>query len=161
MNNIPEIAVYIVTFLAILGWICSEIVSRKLKAIEDLYNRRHKLLNKEKLKLEMALAKQRRRSVKIEKDCVPLRESEAAAPVLEKNHKKLSRELTHFHRSLDALRVKLSNRDYSSNPVASDALNILEEFCPNEEERKAIKQTKLASAFTRIKNSMDNNLQDQ
>jgi len=156
MNNIPEIAVYIVFFLAILGWICSEVVSRKLKAIEDLYSRRHKLLNKEKLKLESALAQQRRRSVKIEKDCVPLRESEAAAPILEKSHKNLSRELAQFNKSLDALRVKLSNRDYSSNPIANEALTILEEFCPNEEERKAIKQTKLASAFTRIKNSMDN-----
>jgi len=161
MNNFPAFFVYIIFFFVLLGWICSEIVSRKSREIEAQYIKRLKLLKKEKSKLETSLAKQKNRCTQIEKGNVPLRESIEMIPALKKDHKNLSSELTKFHSSIDLIRSKLSNREYSSNPIASEALTILEEFCPNEEERKALKQFKMTGAFTRIKKSMENNLPGQ
>lgn len=155
MDNVPSFVVYIILFFAIVGWLVSEIISRKIKQIESIYIDRIKLLKKEKTKLESSISKQKSRCTRLEEESVPLRESEIAAPALKKNHHNLSNELTKFFKSIDLLRVKLNNREYSSNPVTSEALKILEEYCPNEEEQKIHKLNKLQGSFTRIKNSMD------
>jgi len=156
MNNSPIIFVYLIFLLAIVGWVFSEIIFRKIKNIESQYLKRLNQLNLEKTKLEALLVKEKNRCTEVKEKVVPLRELESSIPTIEKNYHNLSAMLEKYYGNIDLLRSKLNKREYSSNSVANEVLIVIEEFCPNEEERLKHKQNKLSGAFTRIKNSMDN-----
>ena len=155
MNNAPIIFVYLIFILAIVGWIFSELISKKTKEIESQYIKRLNQLNKERTKLEALLVKEKNRCTQVKEKSVPLREFESSIPTMEKNHTNLSALLDKYYVNVDLLRAKLNKREFSSNSVANEVLIIIEEFCPNEQERLKHKQNKLSGAFTRIKKSME------
>lgn len=144
-----------VFILMIGGWIISEIIAKNEKEIEQQYSKRLKQLKKEKSVLIKSLTKVESRRVGISEECDSLKSFEAEIPSLKKNNKHSSNELVCLYENINTLRVKLQNREYYSNPLADEALNILKAYFPNKEEQKANKQERVRGAFDRIKNSID------
>jgi len=154
MDNIPIIFIVFIFLLVLIGWIISEVISRNLKKTNKTHSKEMNILMKEKARLEASLIKENKRCALINEEYDAMREFEATIPTLKKNYKQLKKEFSRSNEYIDKIRVRLKKREYSSNPVTSDVLVILEEYFPNEQEKKSNEDEKLKGTFSRIKNSM-------
>jgi len=154
MDSIPIIFILFIVFLILGGWFIAEMVSKKATKLHKSNSKEMKILMKEKERLESSISKESERLTRVSEECDALRQFEASIPSLKTNCSKLTQDLSQSLENIDQLRLKLKKREYSSNPVTSDVLMILEEFFPNAQERELIEQEKLKGTFGRIKNSI-------
>jgi len=160
MDNIPTIFIIIIFLLILAGWIIAEVISKNARNLNKINTTEMKRLIKEKASLETSLDKEIKRSASVSEELAVMREFEATIPTLKKNHNQLTKDHTRSLENIDNLRVKLKKREYSSNPVTSDVLVILEEYFPNEQERQSLEDEKLKGTFSRIKNSLGGGEED-
>jgi len=160
MDNIPIIFIIIIFLLILAGWIIAEVISKNARNLNKINSTEMKRLIKEKASLETSLNKEIKRSESVSEELAVMREFEATIPTLKKNHNQLTKDHSRSLENIDKLRVKLKKREYSSNPVTSDVLVILEEYFPNEQERQSLEDEKLKGTFSRIKNSLGGGEED-
>ena len=155
MTDIPSFSIGLIFLLILAGWIVSEVISRNEKDIKNQYAKQLDKLNNEKSELQKSLAKENVRYTRVKEECEYLSEFVDNIPTLKVNHGNLSKELSCVSENIQALRLKLNNRDYASNPCAESILNILCEYFPTEVDNEAKRSVKLTENFSRIKGMMD------
>ena len=154
MTDIPSFIIGLIFLLILAGWVVSEIISRNEKDIRKQYATKLGELNNEKSELLKSLAKENVRYTRVKEECEYLSEFVDNIPTLKVNHTNLSKELISVSENIQALRLKLNNRDYVTNPCAESILSILGEYFPTEVEKEAKKSMKLSENFNRIKGIM-------
>ena len=154
MSNATIISIVIIFILVMIGWIVAEIISRNARNLNKANSTEVKKLIKEKESLEASLNKEIKRRENVSEELDTMREFQTKIPTLKKNHNQLTKDHSRSLEVIDNLRAKLKKREYSSNPVTTDVLVILEEYFPNEHERQILEAEKLKGTFSRIKNSM-------
>ena len=139
------------------GWIISEIISRNEKETLRQYTKKLTELKNEQSELQKSINKKRHsyNNVKIESD--ELKHFLSTVPEMKINHAKMTTKLEFTLNQVHLIRTKLKNREYSNNPFTKNALMLLVEYFPTEEEKNLKSQAELAGTFSRIKSNLDSN----
>ncbi len=155
MSNIVIFLLIFVFLLVIGGWITSEIISTTASKNSKKLVQKFAALEKEHLALQNELAKLTNNYTKAKEQSDKIEDARVQVRALESNYRKLTNQFKRTSSGIDIVREKISNKKYSSNSLAGEILSLLDEHCPNEEQRKQLKEEKTKEDFKRIKNVME------
>lgn len=154
MSNIVIFLIIFVFLLIIGGWITSEIISGAASKNTKKMARQVAILEAEKLTLQSKLAKSSENYKKVKDQCEKIEDARAQVRTLETNYRKLTNQFKRTSTGIDIIREQISGKKYSSNSLAREVLLLLDEHCPNPDQRKQVKEEKTKDDFKRIKTAM-------
>jgi len=155
MSNIVIFLIIFVFLLIIGGWITSEMISGNASKANKKLARQIAILETEKLTLQSELAKSTESYSKVKDQCDRIEDARVQVRALETNYRKLTNQFKRTSAGIDIIREQISGKKYSSNSLAREVLLLLDEHCPNSDQRKQIKEEKTKEDFKRIKTVMN------
>lgn len=116
---------------------------------------RVKALETEKQTLQNELTKSSENYTRVKDQCDRVDDARNQVRSLETNYRKLTNQFNRTSNGIDIIREQISSKKYSSNSLAREVIMLLDEYCPNDDQRKQVKEEKTKDDFKRIKSAMN------
>jgi len=158
MENISTFLIVFIGIVVVVGWISSEMISRKATQATKKSSLRASKLERENNELTIALQKEQERYKRLREEYEKAKEAREQLREFEREYMHLVNAYNRFSANIDDLKKLVTEKKYKSNALSREILSHMERNCPSSETLQKMKDESTKEAFKRIKERMKSGL---